>query len=104
MNKAGTRVAVPLRTSNDRAISGMLPNAEFERTKGSAEAIASFAAGRADVVGGSALWLMMQNRALGNKGQVIIPKPASASTTSFGENGGDKLVHGSGGISQPRAA
>lgn len=84
MNNADTRVAVPLGTSNDRAISDMLPEAAFERTKGSAEAIASFAAGRADVVGGASLWLMMQNRALGGKGQVIIPKPASASTTSVG--------------------
>ena len=30
------------------------------------------------------MWLMMQNRALGGKGQVIIPKPASASTTRVG--------------------
>ncbi len=84
MNNPDTQVAVPLGTSNDRAISAMLPDAKFERTKGSAEAIASFAAGRADVVGGGVMWLMMQNRALGGQGQVIIPKPASASTTSVG--------------------
>lgn len=84
LNKPTVKVAVPLGTSNDRAISDVLPNAQFERTKGAAEAVASFASGRADLVGGSSLWLAMQNRALGNKGKVVIPTPSSASTSSIG--------------------
>ncbi|ASM75011.1 MULTISPECIES: transporter substrate-binding domain-containing protein [Roseobacteraceae] len=84
LNTPDIRVAVPLGTSNDAAISKELPQATFERTKGNPEAIASFAAGRSDLVGGASLWLAMQNRALNNAGQVVIPSPASAAATSIG--------------------
>ena len=84
LNKPTVKVAVPLGTANDRAISGVLPDAHFERTKGAGEAIASFASGRAYLVGGSSLCLAMQNRALGNMGMVLIPTPPSAATTSIG--------------------
>jgi polar amino acid transport system substrate-binding protein len=47
-------------------------------------AIASFASGRAELVGGSSLWVMMQNVAMGNKGRVIIPKPAQAANAALG--------------------
>lgn len=84
LNDSSVRVAVPLGTSNDRAISSILPEATFERTKGNPEAIASFAAGRSDIVGGASLWLTMQNRALNGAGNVVIPSPASAASTSIG--------------------
>lgn len=84
LNTPETKVAVPLGTSNDRAISGILTEAKFERTKGNPEAIASFAAGRANAVGGGSIWLTMQNAALGNAAKVVIPSPISASTSSIG--------------------
>ena len=78
------KIAVPLGTSNDYAISKILTNATFERTTDAPGAIAAFASGRADAVGGSSLWVLMQNIALGNKGKVVIPKPAQAATAGVG--------------------
>lgn len=83
LNKPAVKVAVPLGTSNDVAMTKLLPKATFERTKGSPEAIASFASGRADLVGGSSIWLHFQNRALDNKGKVVIPAPASAASADM---------------------
>jgi polar amino acid transport system substrate-binding protein len=84
LNKPEIRIVVPLGTSNDLAMTRMLPKATFERTKDAPLAIASFASGRADLVGGSSLWVMMQNVAIGNKGRVIIPKPAQAANAALG--------------------
>jgi polar amino acid transport system substrate-binding protein len=84
LNKPEVKVAVPLGTSNDVAMTKILTKATFERTKGSPEAIASFASGRADLVGGSSIWLHFQNRALDFKGKVVIPAPAQAATADVG--------------------
>jgi len=84
LNKDSIRVAVPLGTSNDLALTNLLPKAQFTRAKGSPEAISTFVSGRADVVGGSSMWLLMQNHALGNKGKVVIPKPVSAAIAGIG--------------------
>ena len=84
LNSPDVEVVVPLGTSNDRALSKVLTEANFTRTASSPEAIATFASGRADVVGGSSMWLMMQNHALGDQGKVIIPKPVAAATAGVG--------------------
>jgi len=84
LNSPDVEVAVPLGTSNDRALTKVLTKANFTRTASSPEAIATFASGRADVVGGSSMWLMMQNHALGDQGNVVIPKPVSAATAGIG--------------------
>ena len=84
LNSPDVEVAVPLGTSNDRALSKVLTEANFTRTASNPEAIATFASGRADVVGGSSMWLMMQNHALGDQGNVVIPKPVSAATAGVG--------------------
>ena len=84
MNKDGFKVGVALGTSNDRAITKLLPNADIQRAKTYAEALASFFAGRSEAVGGSALSLVFTNREQLGDYKVIIPKPPSASTTSIG--------------------
>ena len=77
-------VSVALGTSNDRAITGLLPNANIVRSKTYAEALATYFAGRVDAVGGSALALVFTAREQLGAHKVIVPKPPSASTTSIG--------------------
>lgn len=84
MNKPDYKVAVALGTSNDRAISGLLPNATIVRAKTYAEVLASYLAGRVDAAGGSAMSLAFGAREQSKGHKVIIPKPPSASTTSIG--------------------
>ena len=84
LNKSDMKVGVALGTSNDRAITKLLPKADIQRAKTYAEALASFFAGRSDAVGGSALSLMFTNREQLGSYKVIIPTPPSASTTSIG--------------------
>lgn len=84
LNKPEMKVAVALGTSNDRAISGLLPNATIVRSKTYAEVLASYLAGRVDAAGGSALALAFGAREQSKGHKVIVPKPPSASTTSIG--------------------
>ena len=77
-------VSVALGTSNDRAITGLLPNANIVRSKTYAEALASYFAGRVNAVGGSAQSLAFTAREQLGSHKVVIPKPPSASTTSIG--------------------
>ena len=84
LNKPEMKVAVALGTSNDRAISGLLPNATIVRAKTYAEVLASYLAGRVNAAGGSAQSLAFGAREQSKGHKVIIPKPPSASTTSIG--------------------
>ena len=84
LNTPDKSVSVALGTSNDRAITGLLPNANIVRSKTYAEALASYFAGRVDAVGGSALALVFTAREQLGAHKVIVPKPPSASTTSIG--------------------
>jgi len=84
LNTPEKSVSVALGTSNDRAITGLLPNANIVRSKTYAEALASYFAGRVDAVGGSAQSLAFTAREQLGSHKVVIPKPPSASTTSIG--------------------
>ena len=88
LNTPEKSVSVALGTSNDRAITGLLPNANIVRSKTYAEALASYFAGRVDAVGGSAQSLAFTAREQLGAHKVVIPKPrahrppASASARS----------------------
>jgi polar amino acid transport system substrate-binding protein len=84
LNKSEMKVAVALGTSNDRAITGLLPNATIVRAKTYAEVLATYLAGRVDAAGGSAMSLAFGAREQMGGHKVVIPKPPSASTTSIG--------------------
>ena len=84
LNTPEKSVSVALGTSNDRAITGLLPNANIVRSKTYAEALASYFAGRVNAVGGSAQSLAFTAREQLGSHKVVIPKPPSASTTSIG--------------------
>ena len=84
MNKPEFKVAVALGTSNDRAITGLLPKATIVRVKTYAEVLATYLSGRVDAAGGSALALAFGAREQSKGHKVIVPKPPSASTTSIG--------------------
>ena len=84
LDKPEMKVAVALGTSNDRAITDLLPNATIVRAKTYAEVLASYLAGRVDAAGGSAQALAFGAREQSGGHKVIIPKPPSASTTSIG--------------------
>ena len=84
LNNPDKSISVALGTSNDRAITGLLPNANIVRSKTYAEALASYFAGRVEAVGGSAQSLAFTAREQLGSHKVVIPKPPSASTTSIG--------------------
>ena len=84
LNKPEMKVAVALGTSNDRAITGLLPKATIVRAKTYAEVLATYLAGRVDAAGGSAQSLAFGAREQMGGHKVVIPKPPSASTTSIG--------------------
>ena len=84
LNSPDRKISVALGTSNDRAITGLLPNADIVRAKTYAEALANYFAGRVDAVGGSAQSLAFTAREQLGEHKVVIPKPPSASTTSIG--------------------
>jgi len=70
-------VSVALGTSNDRAITGLLPKANIVRSKTYAEALAGYFAGRVDAVGGSAQSLAFTAREQLGAHKVVIPNPSS---------------------------
>lgn len=84
LDNPDSKISVALGTSNDRAITGLLPKADIVRAKTYAEALANYFAGRVQAVGGSAQSLAFTAREQLGEHKVVIPKPPSASTTSIG--------------------
>ncbi|WP_197024009.1 transporter substrate-binding domain-containing protein [Xanthobacter sp. 126] len=84
LNNPQTTIGVALGSSNDRAITKLLPKANIERSKTYAESLASFYAGRSQGVGGPSMSLLFSNRDHLDKYKVVLPMPASVSTMSIG--------------------